>query len=342
MSYRYIGNKTRLLRPLIERISAIVPKGAVVADVMCGTASVSEALRVAGYRVIAADMMSYAYHHACVRLKLDMPPSFSRLADAGYLEVLNRLDALPGIPGHFFLEYSPDGQPSNGAQPRMYFSSENAARIDAITQQVNEWRAEGKITELENSLLRHDLVLAANRVANIAGTYGHYRSTWNSASLAPLTLLPSTFLWGISTDHDVFKGQAEEIAPSISADLCYIDPPYMKRQYAANYHIIETIARGDAPEAHGVSGLRPWRDQYSDFCSKLRVRDSFRKIIGGMQCSDFLISYSEDGLLSKGELIGLLSDFGKVEFEVLIHRRFKSNSGGAGGNIEEYLLHLRI
>ena len=74
------------------------------------------------------------------------------------------------------------------------------------------------------------------------------------------------------------RGQAETVAPLIEADLCYIDPPYMKRQYAANYHIIETIARGDSPEAVGVSGLRPWRDQYSDFCSKVKIRDAFRAI----------------------------------------------------------------
>ncbi len=340
MSYRYIGNKSRLLRPLVERIGDIVQKGAVVADLMCGTASVSEALRAAGYRVVASDMMSYAFHHACIRLKLDRPPTFAAVSKDGYFGVLKHLESLPNLKGHFFKEYSPDGQPKNGERPRMYFSAENAGSIDAITQQINEWRSLGNITDLENSLLRHDLVLAANRVANIAGTYGHYRSTWSNSSLAQLTLRPSTFLWGISTDHDVYQGQAEDLAQSISADLCYIDPPYMKRQYAANYHIIETIARGDAPEAVGVSGLRPWRDQYSDFCSKIRVRDSFRKIIGGMQCQTFLISYSEDGLLSKEELLQLFSEFGRVEFECLIHQRFKSNIGGEGGTVEEYLFKI--
>lgn len=340
MSYRYIGNKSRLLRPLVERIRGIVPEGAVVADLMCGTASVSEALRVAGYRVVASDMMSYSFHHACVRLKLDRPPTFAAVSQNGYIEVLKQLDSLPGAHGLFFREYSPEGQPNNGERPRMYFSPANAAAIDAITQQLNEWRDLGKITDLENSLLRHDLVLASNRVANIAGTYGHYRSTWSNSSLAQLSLRPSTFLWGISTDHLVYQGQAEDLAPSIAADLCYIDPPYMKRQYAANYHIIETVARGDAPEAVGVSGLRPWRDQYSDFCSKVRVRDSFRKIIGGMQCQTFLISYSEDGLLSKEELMQLFSEFGHVEFECLIHQRFKSNVGGEGGTVEEYLFKI--
>lgn len=340
MSYRYIGNKSRLLRPLIERIRTLIPEGAVVSDLMCGTASVSEAMRVSGYRVIASDMMSFSYHHAIVRLKLDRPPSFSSVSENGYLGVLKHLETLPRESGHFFREYSPEGIPSSGTPPRMYFSAENASLIDAITQQINAWREQGKITEGENSLLRHDLVLAANRVANIAGTYGHYRSTWSSASLTRLTLRPSTFLWGVPTDHDVRQGQAEDLAASISADLCYIDPPYMKRQYAANYHIIETLARGDSPEAVGVSGLRPWRDQYSDFCSKLRVRDSFRRIIRDMDCKTFLVSYSEDGLLSRDELLDLFSELGSVEFDSLIHQRFKSNNGGAGGAVQEYLFKI--
>lgn len=340
MSYRYIGNKSRLLRPLIERIRTLIPEGAVVSDLMCGTASVSEAMRVSGYRVIASDMMSFSYHHAIVRLKLDRPPSFSSVSENGYLGVLKHLETLPGESGHFFREYSPEGIPSSGTRPRMYFSAENASLIDAITQEINVWREQGKITEGENSLLRHDLVLAANRVANIAGTYGHYRSTWSSASLTRLTLRPSTFLWGIPTDHDVRQGQAEDLAASISADLCYIDPPYMKRQYAANYHIIETLARGDSPEAVGVSGLRPWRDQYSDFCSKLRVRDSFRRIIRDMDCKTFLVSYSEDGLLSRDELLDLFSELGSVEFDSLIHQRFKSNNGGVGGAVQEYLFKI--
>ena len=149
--------------------------------------------------------------------------------------ILNRF---PSMKGHFFKEYSPDGQPRNGEKPRMYFSSENASTIDAITRKINEWCELGKITALETSLLRNDLVLAANRVANIAGTYGHYRSTWNSASLASLSLRPSFFPWGISTNHEVHQGQAEDLAPTISADLCYIDPPYMKRTICGelSYH----------------------------------------------------------------------------------------------------------
>lgn len=325
----------------MDSFREVVKEGATVADIMCGTASVSEALRQNEYRVVASDMMTFAAHHARVRLLLSEPPKFTETGLASYLNVLGYLNRLDPVEGVFFKEYSPDGLPANGGDPRKYFSSYNAGMIDAITAQLNKWHIEGITSSLDNSLLRHDLVLAANRVANIAGTYGHHRSQWGKAAEMPLEMRPTSLLNKHRTDHIVYQGSAETVAPLIKADLCYIDPPYMKRQYAANYHIIETIARGDTPEAVGVSGLRPWRDQYSDFCSKVKIRNAFRAIFNGAQCDQFMISYSEDGLLSEEQLIELFSEIGTVTLKKIPFTRFKSNTGGKGGTVLEYLFHIK-
>jgi adenine-specific DNA-methyltransferase len=340
VSYRYIGNKTRFLNQLISAISGLAQPGQVVADLMCGTASVSAALRASGYRVIASDLMTFAFQHATVRLTLDSPPPFSQLR-LSYFKVLDHLQSLRPIHGFMEREYSPTGKPEAGCPPRMYLSSENAGLIDAINRQINAWNAEGVLTLQESCLLRHDLVLATNRVANIAGTYGHYRSKWGNGALSKLILLPTEFVWGFPCDHVVMQGAAESVSQNLIADLCYIDPPYMKRQYAANYHLIETIARGDEPEAIGVSGLRPWRDQYSDFCSKVRIRDAFSKIIRGMNCPQFLISYSEDGLLSREEMLKLLAQFGDAQLLEFAVPRFRSNNSPLGRTMCEYLFTLK-
>ena len=42
-----------------------------------------------------------------------------------------------------------------------------------------------------------------------------------------------------------------------AADTVYLDPPYTKRQYAAYYHILETISLGDEPIVEGICGIRP-------------------------------------------------------------------------------------
>lgn len=342
MSYRYLGNKTKLISTLLPYIKKYTNEGDTVVDLMCGTASVSEMLRTEGYKVISCDLMTYATQHAKVRLLANEEPTFNKLNLGSYEDILQYLMLLKPIEGMFYKEYSPDGMPDNGVKPRLYFTSNNAKQIDAINYQINLWKQKQLLNDIEETFLRHDLVLATNRIANIAGTYGHFRSKWNKSALAEIKLKKAEFISGYDTNHIVLHGEAEKLANEITADLCYIDPPYMKRQYAANYHILETIARGDEPEAIGVSGLRPWRDQYSNFCSKRKIRDSFAEIFTNMNCQQYLISYSEDGLLTKEELVSFFSGYGSVEFYEINYQRFRSNNSKLSKNMKEYLFYIKL
>lgn len=358
MGYRYIGTKSRIIDALLKKITEITGEGARVADLMCGTGSVSAALRENGFAVTANDVMTYSYHHARVSLLFTIEPKFASASDfveryyepcesllplSPYELMLNALNHIPPERGYFFREFCLGGRPANNERPRNYFSAENAERIDAIRLWIIRLHKEEAISDLEHSLLLHDLIMAANDVANIAGTYGHYLSKLLGRAKDKLALKPSTFLLlSDSGRHKVFQDYAENIAEKIECDLCYIDPPYMKRQYAANYHILETIAREDEPDAIGVSGLRPWRDQYSNFCTKTRIRDSFRRIFSTMKCSNYLISYSEDGLLSLDELLSLFQEFGKVDVSSFPIKRFKSNSSKRSTYLTEYMLHLEL
>ena len=359
MGYRYIGAKSRVLGELLYTISRIVPVGSTIADLMCGTASVCKALREAEYNVIANDVMTYSYHHARVALYISSPPQFSSASTfiekyskngardmlppaTRYEEMLNALNNVSSRKGYFHQEFSPNGIPKNGNSPRRYFTSENAMKIDGIRAAITELAADGTITALEHSLLLHDLIMATNDIANIAGTYGHYLSKFVGRAKEPLYLYPTWFTQIANNGtHLVLQGYAEAVADQIKCDLCYIDPPYIKRQYAANYHVLETLARGDEPEAIGLSGLRPWRDQYSDFCTKTKIREAFRQIIMKVCCDNFLISYSEDGLLAITQLTELLSEFGEVDVRKFTNKRFKSNTSDARPTIDEYLIHLQ-
>lgn len=355
MGYRYIGSKTRIINWVLGTVSETCKPGDHVVDLMTGTASVASALRAAGYRVTANDVMTYSYHHARTALLLSEPPPFSGLAEtfvsrpetrlfdgSAYESVLRAITNLEPVEGYFWCELSPGGKPANGERPRNYFTTENAMRIDAARTWIRDAAGQGVIDPLEHSLLLHDLIMAANDVANIAGTYGHYLSKTVERSRVPLALSPTT--WAPMPNdvggHEVTRGYAEDIAARLAADVCYIDPPYMKRQYAANYHVLETLAREDEPEAVGVSGLRPWRDQYSNFCTKTKIHDSFRRIFGGMDCPRFIVSYSEDGLIPVEGLVDLLSEFGDVEVRELTYRRFKSNNSKLSPELTEYLILL--
>ena len=345
--YRYIGNKTKLLPHIIDRIEELIGETGTVADIMAGTGVVSQELRVQGYSVIASDMMTYSYHHLNVNLLLDKAPSFAGLAKIvkndvyPYEAVLNYLNELEDYEGFFFKEFSPEGSPQAGCNPRKYFTSENAMKIDGIREKINEWVELNKITKIEESLLKHTLIMATNRVANISGTYGYFLSKFRKNSLELLRLSPIVFEEANIINHTVLQGFAEELSKNIIADLCYIDPPYMKRQYAANYHILETIARGDYPDAVGKSGLRDWWDQHSKLCTKTKGLDSFDDIISNMDCPLFLISYSEDGLFSLDQLIDRFSKHGKVTYQHIDYNRFKSNDSSLPNKLKEYLITIK-
>lgn len=354
--YRYIGNKTKLIDVLIDEIRRIIGTTGKVADLMCGTAAVSSGLKKEGYEVVAADVMTYSYYHAIVQLLLNKPPGYDKLlkrekqlnnlpGDDGYQKVISYLNNLQPREGYFFREFSPKGTPLNGTPPRKYFTSENAMKIDAIRETLREWEESDYLSDIEIALLKHDLILSVNPIANISGTYGHFHSKFVGKSLNQFEMKAhfeyDLFTEVQSTKHTVLKGYAEELAKDIEVDLCYIDPPYMKRQYAANYHILETLARGDEPEAVGLSGLRPWRDQYSDFCSKVRIRDSFAKILTNVKTNNFLISYSEDGLLSLEQLVSFFEDYGKVHVTEVKYKRFRSNNSSLGMEINEFLIWVK-
>jgi len=335
--YRYIGNKTKLLPYIVDKVQSLIGEEGTVADVMAGTGSVSFELRKKGYKLISSDMMTYSYHHLVVNLLLGEYPQFKGL-NSSYESVLRYLNELPPREGFFYKEFSPNGNPSSNTEPRKYFTSNNASRIDAIREQINEWISEYKITPFEESLLKHTLIMAVNDVANISGTYGYFLSSFKKTSLADMMLKPEELYSDNYKGHLVYKGFAEDVATNISSDLCYLDPPYMKRQYAANYHILETVARGDFPDAIGKSGLRDWWDQHSKLCTKTKGLQSFETIIGKMNCPKFLISYSEDGLFTLDQLIECFSKFGEVYVDSIDYNRFKSNDSKLPPKLQEYLI----
>lgn len=345
--YRYIGNKTKLLPYITNRIKEMIGDTGTVADIMAGTGSVALELKKNGYTVVASDVMTYSYHHLVTNLLLSREPHFEGLIRNGiiasesitpYQDVLSFLNNLPTKQSFFFREFSPGGTPLNGCLPRKYFTSDNAKKIDAIREEINKWIQNGILTPKEESLLKHTLIMAVNEIANISGTYGYFLSEFKKNALDSIVLKPVAIHTENAVGHTVQLGFAENLAGLITADVCYIDPPYMKRQYAANYHILETLARGDYPEAIGKSGLRDWWDQHSKLCTKTRGLQSFEKILSDMHCDKFLISYSEDGLFTLAQLQECFGQFGVVNVQQIDYNRFRSNDSKLPPKLKEYLI----
>ena len=151
--------------------------------------------------------MTASYHHARVLLLLDFPPPFSKAKKfidslfpkdrqtlfplSEYEKILACLNSIKPKKGYFWKEFSIEGKPKNTSKLRNYFTPENAKKIDALRRCIKQLRNEKQIDAMEHSLLIHDLIMAANDVANIAGTYGHYLSKLVPRAKSPLVLKPT-------------------------------------------------------------------------------------------------------------------------------------------------------
>jgi len=339
LSYRYLGNKSRLADWIVGEISQVLGPSGIVADPMCGTASVSAALASSGYSVVAADALRFPVVHASVRLLAKSAPQFNVLG--GYENTLEWMRRIVPIEGYFFNEFGEAGSPANGGKSRLYFSAENAAHIDGIRESIRELAKDGGVTTLEHNVLLHHLILSTNAVANISGTYGYFHKGLMKSAQRPLSFEPLTFE-NTRGDHHVFQGDVEDIASQLVVDAVYLDPPYTKRQYAGNYHILETIALEDEPVAVGAGGLRPWKEQASAFCYKRSAADAFRRTLCQLRTNHVFISYSEDGQVSIDELTSILGEFGRVTIKERPYHRYRSSNRVRDGLVLEYLFHLEV
>jgi adenine-specific DNA-methyltransferase len=324
----FLGSKARILQFVL---APMVGDGDIrsVADVFCGTGAVSHALGLTGRRVVASDHLRLCVTLAEASL-LAPAPSFSGLRNdvrpsprvSMYEALLDALQQEPAHPGFIHATYSP-ASGRRGPQERRYFTEDNAARIDTVRARIGAW--EDRLTRGERAVLLRDLVVAASRVSNTAGTYGCFLRQWKARALEPLRLEPRPGPYAGGIGHEVHHGEAVEAARIDTVDAIYLDPPYTKRQYAAYYHVLETIVAGDEPAVEGVTGLRPWSHRDSDFCHRRRASQALRTLVAGVNARKIFLSYSDDGHLEHETILEILRSRGTVRWWEQPLRRYRSS-----------------
>jgi adenine-specific DNA methylase len=369
---RLLGNKTRLLTEIEGFLTERGVTGGTFTDIFCGTARVGRHFKSLGFRVFANDRLSMCFTKAVAEVEVNGYPSFAALREK-YRKVF-RSRAFGGAGGSpdlpeaarplsdvlRLLSYRLDPEESliyrnfcpGGGAGRMYFSDENGRHIDAILRFIRENNNQGHLSRHELYLLLSVLLDAADRVANISGTYGAYLKKFQSNALNPLRLeVPE--ITSSTKKHQAFHSDANELVRELDTDVLYIDPPYNSRQYAANYHVLEIIAEHHTIEnleayetsLYGKTGLRPYATEKSAYCvPPLRGRSggdvlsAMADLILSSRARHVLVSYNEEGLLSReqlGHILALFADTASFDFESnmrqVLYRRFRSDSDRPAG-----------
>ena len=330
---KYIGNKQRLLDFIDEVVQKEkLPQKGTFIDIFTGTTNVAQHYKKKGYRIIANDFMTYSYVFQQAYIKNNQFPEFKNLLRSKYFNinsnssdkheplkiVIDYLNKLPGKKGFIFKHYAPAGEFG-----RQFFSNENAMRIDATREQLDEWQKGGLLNENEFYVLLASLINAADFVANISGTYGAYLKIWRSMALKPF-IMPIPNLIESNLEHQIYQKDSNKIIGDLEGDILYIDPPYNTRQYASNFHILETLACWDNPQVYGKTGLRPYENKKSAYSQRTKCKDVFVDLIDKAKANYILMSYNNEGIIPHEFILETLSKKGNVKVYTKDYRRFRT------------------
>ncbi|MFL5488838.1 MAG: DNA adenine methylase [Gemmatimonadaceae bacterium] len=336
---RYIGNKTRLL-PFILRTLARqqIPVGS-VHDAFAGTASVGTALKARGWRVYTSDilMSSYVFQRAYV---------VAESADPSLREMAKELETLPPVRSFISRHFSPAGEATS--EGRMYFTIDNAGRIDAAREELETWRSAGRVSEDSYYILLAAIIEGADRVANTAGVYASYMKRWQPNARRAFELVPELPVKGSQPAHALLMDATAAANAVGEVDLLYIDPPYNSRQYVAYYHIPEILARGwaaEVPAIRGKVGLLAGEVGRSQWSHGRRVSKLFSGLLAATAARYALISFNSEGHLEPDALESLLAQAaldGQVSHFSQRYRRYRADSDRVGRRYHRDIAHEHL
>jgi adenine-specific DNA-methyltransferase len=291
---KYLGSK----RTLVPRLSALVSGlGArEVLDLFSGTSRVGHALKRAGLRVHANDHNAYAATLARCYVQADREPL---LADATRL--IAELNQLPPAAGYFTETF---------CEKSRFFQPRNGARVDAIREAI---AAKGLEPELEAVVLVA-LMEAADRVDSTTGVQMAYLKQWAARAHNELELrLPELLPRAPHGKGSAHQLDALAAAGQLEADLAYLDPPYNQHKYLGNYHIWESLVLWDKPETYGTACKRvDCRARGSLFNSRVSAAAAMRALISGVRARHLVVSFSDEGHISRVEMEAMLRERGEV------------------------------
>lgn len=349
----YIGNK-RLLFPSINELviqikSRLGNKQLIALDLFSGSGGVARLLKQHSEVVITNDLETYS-----TVLNDCFLTNWSDIDMRELRSIVDRLndraDRGDFSPGFIRDLYAPMDEQNIDKEDRVFYTVENALRLDSFAQ----WIAQEPM-EYRNLLLG-PLMSKASVHANTSGVFkGFYKDVNTGAgsfggtgknALARILgqiRLEVPVLSNFDAAKDIRQGDAVSLAGELpEVDIAYLDPPYNQHPYGANYFMLNYLHDYRAPEeVSKVSGI-PTNWNRSDFNVKKKALDSLKATIEPLKAKFVLLSFNDEGFVSPLELREFLSQHGKLTEAAIEYNTFRGsrNLAGRSDKVTEHLFLL--
>ena len=317
---RFLGNKYKLLGFIEDIVNEKCNGFNSFCDIFAGTGVVGERFNEKDIKIISNDLLFNNYFP----LKAFLGSTQMNLDTLKKkIDLLNSLET--DQDNYFSIHYG-----------NTYFTLENARKIGAIREQIEE------ITdnEDEKSALITSLLYATDKVANTVGHYDAYRKKLDS--IQPIQLLVPDIALENNSNNEILREDANLLIRKISCDVLYIDPPYNSRQYCDAYHLLENLATWKKPQVYGKAKKMSRAHLKSKYCLKTAPK-AFDDLIKNADCKHILISYNNTGESKDGrsnarikdsEMENTLKHKGEVEVFERDYKAFTAGKSDTDGHAE--------
>ena len=318
----FIGSKKRLFPFLFEGFQNIVGSdlsGIKFADLFSGTGIVSFKMmqKAQPETIIVNDSESFAYHLAMNRIG-NYGDESVKTKGLEYLKAFNSTNPLVLPSGHYITR--------NFASERKYFTEDNAKKIDFFRKYMfREYHDEDMLFYY----LMASLLEATDKIANVASVYEAYLKEYKKTALKPIKFRePLGFYQGnTKTDVSIHQRTVFDCLERMnSVDVIYLDPPYNHRNYASNYHVLNTVLNPDDPYLKGITGKNDYFK--SPFNSKMKAHKAIYMAIemASKKAKYVFVSYNDEGIVSEGDFVEMMKSLGKYNQFKVINQRYKADN----------------
>ena len=353
---QYLGSKTKI----VDYITSIMKREKVstAIDVFTGTTRVAQALKKTGIQVVTSDLAEASSIYSS---------AFIGQSSTSHLQPhIDKMNNLEGYKGWISENYSGGDDYKSPKGDGRYIYPPNSYKADAARDYIETL----DLSKLDKDTLICSVIFAINQVNNSVGQQQAYLKEWCDRSQKDIVFSLPPLIEGPTGTH--IQGDCLDITYP-KADIAYLDPPYTHTvAYHTYYHIWDSIALWDKPQTKGKAKRRidrvkrgdNWREQYNNTFTNIpwydiknqdnielnKAYQAFETIVKKLNTKQILISYSNESIVSKDQLMGLLSKYGTCELFEIDHKRMVMGSIGHSSkgkviskgnpNVTEYLFLL--
>lgn len=328
---RYLGNKESILKEISDLLEAkgLLKEGFTFFDAFCGSGSVADYFK-SYYDIIINDNLTWSVKYAKGRVCAPMC-TFDTLGFDPF-EYLNSNENM--LQGFMYKNYAPTDS------TRMYFTPENAGRIDYFRKQIEEWKNDNLLLEEEYCYLLACLIESVSDVSNTAGVYGAFLKKWDSRATKKIMFNKVDFQPEKYKSIRTYNAKIEDIIEEVECDILYLDPPYTQNQYGTQYHLLETLVLDDNPSISKVTGSRSTAPMRSDWSKEYKANILFDRVLAKTKAKYIILSYNNDGFMSKKYIEAAMKRYGKPETFVCKKIEYKKYKNWKSQNQDKHFEYL--